>query len=269
MSDSLLSTRTRGPSSAYPFDDVYSGEDDYPAIHDEDIAYAVFDWDELDAKIVARHDELLAMSAEEAAEVDLARTPDLHRWALARVWARENALDRYVEVCASILETPGPDRSPWISYADVRIERARRLATLERFDEAFEELHRYQGEDKANVREYARYLGIITLLAGNLEEGTGLLREAIEENEAADPELALYLGDELLTLDLDGPAIAVYDAGIALARRRNMPDLLAELEDAKEAAESRDARETTEASEAPEADAPTEPDEAGDPGDEA
>jgi len=234
-----LHSRVQGPPTDYPFDDGYAWEDEYPTIHDEDIAYAVFDWDTLDPELVERHDGILELSLEEASALDLDRLNDLHRWAVARVYTQHGELARAVEVCDTILATTVADRCIWLSYPDIHLERARKLTALQRFDEALAGLHRCRGEDRANEREVARYVGVVTLLAGDRQAGLALLLEAIHTHAEHDPEMALHLGDELVTLGRQ-EAVEVYTAGMTIARSRNMADLLAELEDALEAAEASD-----------------------------
>lgn len=219
-------------SHDYPYDEHYPLEDDYLAIGDDDLAYATFDWDDLPPERVASHDALLALTYPEAAARSLDDLDDLQRWAIARVLGRAADWDAYLHTCDRILASPYPDRDPCLAYPELRLERVRALNLLQRFDDALATLDAYDAEPDASPLEGDRARGITLILAQQREAGLELLKHAITAYAERDPELALYLGDDLLHLNHPAEAAEIYRAGLTLASARRLHDLHVELTDA-------------------------------------
>lgn len=210
---------------------TYRWEDDYADLHVDDSTYADFDWDDVPAEVVNRHDTLLTLDADALAATALGEGEDaVHRWAIARRWLELGETARFVDVARSVLATEGQGASRWLSYPDIKLELGRVLAATD-LDGAHKLFDEYAAADGASLSEAARYRGYAEIAHGDRAKGIALLEEAVREHAAREPEIAGNFAEPLLDAQDTEAAHAVLAAGIEAARAQDDASLVHELED--------------------------------------
>lgn len=213
------------------FDDDYALEDDYQEIYLEDATYTDTDWDELDPELVHLHDTILEMSPEQLLALNLkSLQDDVHRWAAARAWLGHDNLDQFLRLAAKLLEQPREKQSKLLSYPDIRLEYALRLASQDMIG-ALAALEDYAQHPQADALELARHRALIHIDHGDPEAGLQQMIQAVREHSAKTPRAGLDLAEDLLTRERLPHAIRLLEATIEHARAHKEPDLLAEAED--------------------------------------
>ncbi len=214
----------------YPFDEGYPLEDPYEDIGLDDFAYSLVDWDKLDPRRVADHDDLLHLPPDQAAACDLEPLDDLQRLAVARALLRAEEWSHLFPLLDRLVASAPARRDPLLSYPDLALERALLLHRVKRYDDALRALDAYDAEPEADPHEGARARVLILMSQGRLDEGAALLHDLARHLDRQLPEAALFLGDDLAAAGHPQAAAAVYQA--ALAFDDLLPELRAELQDA-------------------------------------
>jgi hypothetical protein len=213
------------------FDDDYDLEDDYEEIYLEDATYADTDWDALDPALVHLHDSILEMTQEQLLLLELPALPDdVHRWAAARAWLSHDALDTFLRITRQLLEAPNTARSALLSYPDLRLEYALRLAAQD-LTGALAALEPYAAEPNASPLELARHRALIHLDHGDPEAGLQLMLQAAREHSPKTPRAGLDLAEDLLQRQRLAMATRLLDATRARALELDMHDIADEAED--------------------------------------
>lgn len=213
------------------FDDDYAWQDDYTELHLDDATYGDFDWDDLDPKLVDRHDAILEMDAEALGALDDTSLDDFHRWAAARAWLRVDQPERFQALTRKILSTAHDKRTKLLSYPDITLALARALAAEGDLDDALAHLETYRLLDGADGAEHARHMGLILLESDQHVKGLDILLDALKTYREEEPELGLHLAEDLLELGQKDAARAVLDAARQQAAEHDQRELLQELND--------------------------------------
>ena len=209
---------------------TYRWEDDYADLPVDDSTYADFDWDEVPADIVNRHDTLLSLDADALAATSLDADDPIALWAAARRWLALDRTDRFESAVRTLLATEKSNPSRWLSYPDIRLEFGRTLAATD-LDAARVVFDEYEAATGHSPTEAARYRGLADIAYGDKERGAAALVAAVRAHAAAEPELASTLAEALFDLDETDVAHKVLETGIEVAEAQDDPGLARELRD--------------------------------------
>ena len=219
-----MSKATSGPHESAPA--VSFVEDDYSEIFEEELAYALFDWDDVSSALVQRHDDLLALDSAAVADVELdTLDDDLLRWAVARAALRADQLDTFRRAAAAITETSQDARSRYLDYGAVHLCVARQLFGRGHYEEALASIDAYMAAERssggdvptATRLEFLHHKGLVLLASGQRDEGAALLCEAASASIGTEPELAFVMGEELLDMGEAQAAVEVLQAALTTA----------------------------------------------------
>jgi hypothetical protein len=208
----------------------YRWEDDYADLHVDDSTYADFDWDDVPAAVVNRHDTLLTMETAALAAVAFEGEDAILRWAAARRWLALNETKRFIEAVEALLAAQPDSPSAWLSYSDIRLELGRVVARID-VTAAMGHFDEYEKAADHSPTEAARYRGLADIAFGDPRRGTETLVAAVKAHSAAEPELASTIAENLLDQGATDAAKDVLTAGIAAAQAQDDPGLARELGD--------------------------------------
>ncbi len=209
---------------------TYRWEDDYADLHVDDSTYADFDWDDVPAAIVNRHDTVMTLDTAALGAQSFEDDDPIQRWAAARRWLALGEKARFIATVKALLASESEKPSVYLSYNDIRLELARVVATLD-LHGAFALFDEYASIADHSPTEVARYRGVADVLYGDVSRGTKTLVDAVTAHAAAEPELASTIAETLFDEGHAEPAQKVLAAGIEAALAQDDPGLARELRD--------------------------------------
>lgn len=195
-----------------------------------ELGYRDFDWDQLDDAEVERHDEIIEMSPDELAKLDVAHLTDLQKWAAAQAWAEHEELEQFSVLSTALIN--GDHKHPALDYGEIGLELVSDLMLEEQFSEARALLARVAPlvDDEAHLVH--RYEASLDILEGDRDTGLEKIQSIIDQNET-DPVVLLALAEDLLSVGEFEQCGQLLDQAEDLARMDNDRSLLEDIAEAR------------------------------------